>query len=61
MITENTLSDSVGAGDACTAGIVAGTLLNLPITKTVQLANSLGAYVASHHGATPTLPAELLP
>lgn len=60
-IAENTLSDSVGAGDACTAGIVAGTLLNFPITKTVQLANSLGAYVASHQGATPGLPAELLP
>ena len=60
-LSENTFSDSVGAGDACTAGIVAGTLLNLSMTETVQLANSLGAYVASRHGATPTLPVELLP
>ena len=60
-VTENMLADSVGAGDACTAGIVAGTLLKLPLKETVQLANTLGAYVASHPGATPTLPPELLP
>ena len=60
-VTENMLVDSVGAGDACTAGIVAGTLLELPLKDTVQLANRLGAYVASNSGATPTLPPELLP
>ena len=54
-------ADSVGAGDACTAGIVAGTILNLSLQETVQLANKLGAFVASQHGATPVLPDFLLP
>ena len=53
-------ADSVGAGDACTAGIIAGLLLELPLEAIVNLANRLGAYVASKPGATPTLPANLL-
>lgn len=53
-------ADSVGAGDACTAGIVAGLLLSKPLQETVELANRLGAYVASKPGATPTLPATLM-
>ena len=54
-------ADSVGAGDACTAGIIAGTILKFSLEETVKLANKLGAFVASQHGATPVLPELLLP
>ena len=54
-------ADAVGAGDACTAGIVASLLLKLPLEQTVALANRLGAFVASQAGATPELPTALLP
>lgn len=54
-------ADSVGAGDACTAGIIAGAILKLSLQETVLLANKLGAFVASQHGATPVLPDFLLP
>ncbi|MEX2168584.1 MAG: carbohydrate kinase [Pirellulales bacterium] len=54
-------ADTVGAGDACGAGLVVGFLLGWPMQHTVNLANRLGAYLASQPGATPTLPRELLP
>lgn len=53
-------ADSVGAGDACTAAILVGSVLRLPVPKILQLANHAGAYVASVPGATPTLPATIL-
>jgi len=53
-------ADSVGAGDACTAGILAGWVLGMPPARTAELANHLGAYVASQPGATPELPAEIV-
>jgi fructokinase len=53
-------ADSVGAGDACSAGILVGMLLKWPPARTVALANSAGAYVASQPGATPELPHDLL-
>jgi fructokinase len=53
-------ADAVGAGDACTAGILAGWVLGLPPPRTAELANHLGAYVASQPGATPELPAEIV-
>jgi fructokinase len=53
-------ADSVGAGDACSAGLLCGTLLEWPIPKTLDLANMMGAYVASQPGATPQLPGEIL-
>ena len=53
-------ADSVGAGDACSAGLLLGFVLGWPAAKTVLLANHLGAYVASQPGATPTLPASVL-
>ncbi len=53
-------ADAVGAGDACTAGLVCGVLWQLPLVQVVRLANALGAFVASRAGATPTLPTELL-
>jgi fructokinase len=53
-------ADSVGAGDACAAGILMGMLLGWPAGRIVDLANSAGAYVASQPGATPALPRALL-
>ena len=49
-------ADAVGAGDACSAGVLVGWLLGLPIEKIATLANHLGAYVASQPGATPEIP-----
>ena len=52
-------ADNVGAGDACSAGLLWGWLNEWPADKTVILANRLGAFVASQPGATPAIPAEL--
>lgn len=49
-------ADSVGAGDACSAGLLAGRLFGLDWPHTLRLANHLGAYVASQPSATPPLP-----
>lgn len=49
-------ADAVGAGDACSAGVLVGWLLGLPLTRIAKLANHLGAFVASQPGATPELP-----
>ena len=54
-------ADPVGAGDACSAAILHGAVRRWPLQKTADLANRLGAFVASRKGATPELPAELLP
>jgi fructokinase len=54
-------ADSVGAGDACSAAILHGAVRHWPLQQTADLANRLGAFVASRKGATPELPAELLP
>lgn len=53
-------ADSVGAGDACTAAVLVGLILRLPLPEVVDLANHAGAYVASVPGATPALPEALL-
>lgn len=53
-------ADSVGAGDACSAGLIVGLLAERPTQEVVDLANHLGAYVASQSGATPQLPPELI-
>lgn len=53
-------ADTVGAGDACCAGLICGSLLGLPIAETLSLANRMGAYVAERAGATPTLPSSVL-
>ncbi len=53
-------ADAVGAGDACSAAVLAGLVLRLPLQQVADLANLAGAYVASVPGATPTLPADLL-
>lgn len=53
-------SDDVGAGDACCAAITVGLLLEKPLPEIANLANRVGAYVASQPGATPVLPKEIL-
>lgn len=53
-------ADSVGAGDACCASLLAGMLLDWPPQRTLDLANKVGAFVASQPGATPALPDSLL-
>jgi fructokinase len=53
-------ADSVGAGDACSAGLLWGWLNDWPMERTVALANQLGAFVATQPGATPVIPESLL-
>lgn len=53
-------SDAVGAGDACSAAVLVGSLLKHSNTRIAALANHLGAYVASQPGATPAVPLTLL-
>lgn len=45
----------VGAGDACSAGILLGIVLGWDIGTTMELANRMGADVAAHPSATPPL------
>lgn len=52
--------DAVGAGDACTAGLLVGLMLRKPLDQVVALANHCGAYVASQPGAVPELPQAIL-
>lgn len=47
------VADTVGAGDAFTAGLVACTLEGRPLHEAVRFANALAAYVATQPGATP--------
>ncbi|HIA61866.1 MAG TPA: hypothetical protein EYM79_10335 [Planctomycetes bacterium] len=54
------VQSSVGAGDACTAGIVAGLTLNLDFDKVVGLANQLGALVASNNAPNVSIPRALI-
>ena len=53
------VADTVGAGDAFTAGIIYGQLSEWPLAKTLDLANRFGALVASRPGAMPCLKTEL--
>ncbi len=50
----------VGAGDACSAGILFGLTLGWDIHTTMELANRMGADVAAHSSATPPLSSETL-
>jgi fructokinase len=52
--------DTVGAGDASCAALLVGALLGWAPPRTLQLANRIGAFVASRRGATPPLPAAVL-
>ncbi len=55
-----TVRDTVGAGDAFMAGFVTGRTRGIETWRTLENACKLGGYVASHYGATPLLPAELV-
>jgi fructokinase len=50
----------VGAGDATAAALLHGYLARWPWQRTLRLANTLGAYVATQPGACPKLPQEIL-
>jgi len=47
--------DTVGAGDAFTAGLIRGRLSGWTLERTAEFANRLGALVASRAGAMPVL------
>ncbi|MBA4031030.1 MAG: carbohydrate kinase [Planctomyces sp.] len=51
-----TVVDTVGAGDATSAGLIFGVLSGWKPEKTGRFANHLGGLVASERGATPALP-----
>jgi fructokinase len=53
------VKDTVGAGDAFMAGLMVGLTRGNDTKKTLENACRLGAFVASHHGATPLVPAEI--
>jgi fructokinase len=53
--------DTVGAGDAFTAGLVVGLLKGLKMETIAKLANDLASYVCGRRGATPPLPAKMTP
>lgn len=50
--------DAVGAGDAFTAGLIAGLLHRWPLERVARVANQIGALVASRPGAMPQLGGE---
>jgi len=51
--------DTVGAGDAFTAGLVIKFLEGRPLEAIAEGATLLGGFVAARRGATPAIPAEL--
>jgi fructokinase len=55
-----TVMDSVGAGDSFTAALCMGLVQHWPLCKVSEFANKVAAYVCSHEGATPALPADLI-
>jgi fructokinase len=55
------VKDTVGAGDAFTAALVHGLLRGTPLAEMNDLANRMGAWVASCSGAMPPVPEEGLP
>jgi fructokinase len=54
------VEDTVGAGDAFTAGMVHALLLGGSLSAVNTVANLCGSYVAGHAGATPPFSDELL-
>ncbi|MDP9004525.1 MAG: carbohydrate kinase [Verrucomicrobiota bacterium] len=53
------VKDTVGAGDAFMAGLMVGLTRGTDTRKTLENACRLGAFVASHNGATPLLPPQI--
>jgi fructokinase len=54
------VKDTVGAGDAFMAGLMVGLTRGTDTQEVLENACRLGAYVASHNGATPLLPPEII-
>lgn len=54
------VADTIGAGDAFTAGLVYAYRRDTSLEHIGAVANLCGSYVASQEGATPELPAEVL-
>jgi fructokinase len=54
------LIDTVGAGDAFTAGLVHAYLRGASLKETAEIGNLCGSFVASQSGATPALPPQLI-
>lgn len=52
--------DTVGAGDAFTAGLVHAYLRGASLPQMAEIGNLCGSYVASQPGATPPLSRELI-
>lgn len=52
--------DTIGAGDAFTAGMVHAYMRRASLAQISNVANLCGSYVASQPGATPKLPSSLL-
>jgi fructokinase len=53
-------SDDVGAGDASCAGLIYGLIHGWSMDRTLELANRMGAYLASQPGGTPPLTSDIL-
>ena len=54
------VKDTVGAGDAFMAALIVGLTRGANTQTVLETACRLGAIVASHDGATPLLPQELI-
>ena len=54
------VADTVGAGDAFTAGLVHAYVRGASLAQISEVSNRCGSYVASQIGATPELPLSLL-
>ena len=54
------LVDTVGAGDAFTAGLIHAYLRGASLEQMAEIGNLCGSYVAGQAGATPPLSAELI-
>jgi fructokinase len=54
------VADTVGAGDAFTAGLVHAYIRGASLAQISEVSNRCGSYVASQIGATPELPPSLL-
>ena len=59
-VTNKRSPHPVGAGDACSAGILFGFTLGWDIHNTMELANRMGADVAAHPSVTPPLSSGIL-
>jgi fructokinase len=54
------IKDTVGAGDSFMAGLMVGLTRGTDTQKVLENACRVGAFVASHNGATPLLPPEII-